>query len=240
MQDNKYNSILSLGLGQVNYGTFPVVTIDKFEVFPSTITIIEGANGSGKTSFFRSIAGIRAHFTGDIKFCDRLLINTPAHKRVRTGIKFVPQDRCVFDRLTFKQHLMLSSKSSWGPQAKSHIDNIIDSQETMALFGNVNKYGLSLSGGQAKIMLLLCVAQGMPKLLMLDEPYAGLADAGRSIVNRVVEMCVDSGGTCLISDHTERAIVHFQEKRIFKLVINKDEINTEKVPYRMVPFSEGV
>ncbi len=140
-----------------------------------------GRNGAGKTTTVDSIMGLLAVRGGRISFQGREITSLPAHARARLGIGYAPEDAGVFPDLTVRENFEIAEwLAPAGRQAAS--------AGVFALFPEVKELlgrrGLNLSGGQKKMVAITRAMNLKPSVLLLDEPFEGLAPV---IVTRFIE-----------------------------------------------------
>ena len=137
-----------------------------------------GRNGVGKSTFLELVMG-RANFrSGQITVGNQVVSGLPIHARARAGIGYVPQGREVFPSLTVTEHLVIAQRpGQW--QMRDLFEMFPRLEERKDSYGN------QLSGGEQQMLALARALLGNPKLLLLDEPFEGLAPI-------IVEMLVSS------------------------------------------------
>ena len=139
-----------------------------------------GRNGVGKTTLMRSIVGFTPPRTGVIRFQAQEIQRTPAHRIARCGIGLVPQGRRIFSPLTVTENLLLGAR-----------DEIAARRERMyelfpRLRERIESKGRFLSGGEQQMLAIARALVRDPKIILLDEPFEGLAPA---IVRYLVQAC---------------------------------------------------
>ncbi len=151
----------------------PIVRGVSFDLQAGEILALFGPNGAGKSTLVKAIAGIAPVFDG-MALCDRRNIaKEPAHRRARYGIGFVPQVANVFAELTVRENLelALAMRKRPGPSIKDVSELFPDLQRFM------RQYAGKLSGGQRQMVAIARALIGGPRVLILDEPSAGLSPA---------------------------------------------------------------
>ena len=163
-----------------------------------TVAGLIGRNGAGKTTLMRSIMGILNWRSGAVRFEERDLAALPPHARSRLGIGYMPEDRRLVPALTVEENVLLPL---WALGAK---DSVTRLQEIYALIPEVAQHrtrkALQLSGGQQKLVALARALMCGTKLLLLDEPFEGVAPV---LAQRLVEVIADlkrTGLTVLLSE----------------------------------------
>jgi ABC-type branched-subunit amino acid transport system ATPase component len=167
------------------------------------VTVI-GPNGSGKSTLIKTLAGLLPARQGTIELHGERLNEMSAPKRVRAGLAYVPQEYNVFRNLTVLENLKIArefmSDRRGGGQA-------IDAQ-LLTLFpelpGHFRKKAGNLSGGQRQMLAFACAMTVRPKVLMLDEPSAGLSPKYMSDVFETVKKVNSTGVSVLMVEQNAR------------------------------------
>lgn len=137
---------------------------------------IAGRNGAGKTSTFRTVMGLRAIDHGTVTFRGEEITTLDTHERKRLGIGFAPEDRRLISKLTTRDNIAMAL---WGSDDESDID--IDERLSMVLdvFPAMEEFldraAGKLSGGQQQMVTISRALVAQPDLVLLDEPFEGLA-----------------------------------------------------------------
>jgi branched-chain amino acid transport system ATP-binding protein len=143
---------------------------------PSSATAsIIGRNGAGKTTLFRTLMGLITPTSGTIQFEDKELTSVDAYLRPGFGIGYSPEDRRIFRKFTVEQNLELPAKAIGLPPQEvrnrlEHVYDILPELKEMR-----QRSGGTVSGGQGKIIALGRALMIGKKLVLLDEPFQGLA-----------------------------------------------------------------
>ena len=166
------NEILSIHDLSVNYGGIEAVKGISFDVHESEIVTLIGANGAGKSSTLRTIAGLVKPSGGTINFRGDNITGRDATTIVKKGITLVPEGRHIFPDLTVLENLKV------GAYLRS--DDISgDIQWVYDLFPRLRERswqaGCTLSGGEQQMLAVGRALMARPKLIMMDEPSLGLA-----------------------------------------------------------------
>jgi branched-chain amino acid transport system ATP-binding protein len=169
--------LLELEGVDVRYGRIAAVKGVSVTLADGEIVAMLGANGAGKSSLMRAIAGLEPVAAGAVRFRGKSLVGMPAHKRVGLGIALVPEGRSVFGPLTVRENLRLGMLSRGFFVAAAEFDAHME--EVLALFPVLRQRQSvragELSGGQQQMLAIARALMSRPTLLLLDEPSLGLA-----------------------------------------------------------------
>jgi urea transport system ATP-binding protein len=156
-----------------------------------------GRNGVGKTTLLKVIMGLLPATSGSVKFLGTELVGTPAERRARLGIGYVPQGREIFSDLTVEENLQVGLAARAG---KGEVP-----EQVFTLFPVLKKMlrrrGGDLSGGQQQQLAIgraLAIDAKMPKLLILDEPTEGIQPNIVSEIGDIITQLNDAGLAVLI------------------------------------------
>jgi branched-chain amino acid transport system ATP-binding protein len=164
-----------------------------------------GANGAGKSTTVRMIAGVLSPQKGAIKFAGELLSGSPSHHVVRRGITLVPEGRLVFPQMTVLENLQLGAHI----KQRSQIGALVDKAFTLfpRLAERRSQLAGSMSGGEQQ---MLAIARGLmaePRLIILDEPSLGLMPIVTQEVFKLIEAVNNSGiGVLLVEQNLHQAL----------------------------------
>ena len=140
-----------------------------------------GRNGAGKTTTIDTIMGLLPSRSGTVRFKGQDVTRLPAHQRARLGIGYAPEDCGIFPDLTVEENFQITA---WlGQQAAVTADD-----QVFSIFPEIKTFltrrGLHLSGGQKKMLAITRALTLKPAVLLLDEPFEGLAPV---VVTRFIE-----------------------------------------------------
>lgn len=159
----------------VSYGKHRAVAGVSLSVATGEMVVILGANGAGKTSLLKAIAGIQPAASGARVTLDgQDLAAMPAHRIVEAGLALVPEGRGIFGDLTVRENLMLGA---FARRARaSERDNL---DRVLALFPRLsermNQAARTMSGGEQQMVAIGRALMSAPDILLLDEPSLGLS-----------------------------------------------------------------
>jgi branched-chain amino acid transport system ATP-binding protein len=178
-----------------SYGKIEALSGISLEVGGGEIVALIGANGAGKTTALKTVAGLLRAQQGRIALDGRDITRTPAHAIVRLGVSLAPEGRRIFPDLTVQENLEMGAFSL--PPSK-----IKDGMETAfsifpVLSERRRQFGGTLSGGEQQMLAIGRALMSNPKLLLLDEPSLGLAP---KIVETIFEIIqrINAGGTAIL------------------------------------------
>ena len=197
-----------------------IVNDVSFEVTNGTINGLLGPNGAGKTTTFYLIAGLINSDEGSIIYFDENISSLPMHKRSQLGIKYLPQEPSIFQNLTVLENLQGLAEIAL--KNKKEIDDFIDkSIEEFNLSGLLKLKGRQLSGGQRRKVEIARTLASEPKIILLDEPFAGIDPIAIDEIKEVLMSLKEKNISILITDHNVREALEICDKAI---VINNGEI----------------
>ena len=195
----------------------------SFKVGKGEIYGLLGPNGAGKTTTFYIIAGLINSDEGKILLLDEDISDLPMHKRSKLGIKYLPQEPSIFQGLTVYENLRGLAELSLKNQ--NDIKEFIESSiEEFGLSEISNLKGRQLSGGQRRKVEIARTLAAKPKVILMDEPFAGIDPIAIEDIKNVLKKLVDKNIGVLITDHNVRETLEICNQAA---IINNGEIIAE-------------
>jgi branched-chain amino acid transport system ATP-binding protein len=196
------------------FGGLTAVDVDHLEVQRGAITALIGPNGAGKTTFFNLVTGFDRADTGAWSFDGLRLEGLPAHKIARIGMVRTFQLTKALSRLRVIDNMMLGATQQvgesffrslvlplWRDQEASITERADELLERFNLAQMRDEYAGELSGGQRKLLEMARALMSKPRLLMLDEPMAGVNPALAQTIVGHVQSLRDEGLTVVFVEH---------------------------------------
>ena len=193
------------------FGDRTVVRDVSLAVAPGEVVGLLGPNGAGKTTTFYMVVGVEAPDQGQIFWQGKDITQQPMHRRARMGIGYLPQESSVFRGLTVWENLMALGELQPIPRA----DQIARCERLLADFhlGKVrNTLGMSLSGGERRRCELARALVTDPKIMLLDEPFAGVDPKSVMEIQALIHDLKVRGIGVLITDHNVRETLHIADR----------------------------
>ena len=200
-----------------------ILTKLSFKVNAGEIYGLLGPNGAGKTTAFYITAGLIRLEEGQVSILNNDITNLPMHKKSKLGIKYLPQEPSIFQGLTVYENLKglaeLSIKSN--EEIKDFVEKSI---EEFGLADIANLKGRQLSGGQRRKVEIARTLAADPKIILLDEPFAGIAPLAIEDIKDILSNLANKNIGILITDHNVRETLEICNKAA---IINCGEIIAE-------------
>ncbi len=182
-----------------------VVDHVSMDVRAGEIVGLLGPNGAGKTTSFYMVAGLVRPDEGNVAFCGRDVTHLPMHLRARLGMGYLPQEESIFRKLNVQENLMaiLETRSDISRRQQKQIAD--DLMERFNISRLRKSQALQLSGGEKRRLTIARALASNPKLLMLDEPFAGVDPIAVQDIQHIVASLRETDGlSILITDHNVR------------------------------------
>lgn len=188
-----------------SYKSRQVVNDVNLLVGSGEIVGLLGPNGAGKTTSFYMVAGLVRPDTGTVSFCGHDITGWSMHLRARLGIGYLPQEESIFRKLTVEENLMAILETR---RDLSRKEQRAKAEELMERFGITKlrkSQAIQLSGGEKRRLTIARALTTSPKLLMLDEPFAGVDPIAVQDIQHIVASLRETDGlSILITDHNVR------------------------------------
>ena len=180
----------------------------SLELPAGSMTGLIGRNGAGKTTLIKTVMGLLKAGRGSVRFEDQDLLAVPTHARARLGIGYMPEDRRLIPDLTVEENVLLPAWAAGLGDPRARLAKILDYVPEIRELGP--RKGAQLSGGQQKLAALARALMCGTRLLLLDEPFEGVAPALAQRLAEVVRSLKDAGMTVILSEsdlqHSERLV----------------------------------
>ena len=190
--------LLNLNGLTVRYGGVTALDNVTVDVPEGCLFGLIGPNGAGKTTMIDAITGM-ARYSGSVSFGGQVIDAWPPHRRSHAGLVRTFQSLELFTELTVRENLQTYDGIKHGKAADQAVDEAL---ETMSVAWAADLYPASLSYGQARLVSVARALAAKPRLLLLDEPAAGLdADESQWLGQRLREVTARGDVTVLLVDH---------------------------------------
>ena len=212
---NDHHLILSTQALTKSFSGVTVVSDVTIAIQQGRLTGMIGPNGAGKSTMMALLAGTLPTTSGQIFYEGRDITRTPSYKRAQEGVVRTFQLASEFKKLTVLENLVcaiprqsgdsfwgsLRGRRFWGAQDKTNIERAEELLEGFGLSQYADQYAGGLSGGQRRLVEIMRALLAEPKILLLDEPMAGVhPNLARKIGNHLTRLCED-GMTILMVEH---------------------------------------
>ena len=211
-----------LSLSKISKSINGKTIVDKvsFDIQPGSINGLLGPNGAGKTTTFYLIAGLIRLDSGEIIFNGNDISDISMHRRSNMGIKYLPQEPSIFQDLSVYENLYGLAEISLNEEKKiSQFMN--QSIQEFSLEKILDLKGRQLSGGQRRKVEIARTLAASPKIILLDEPFAGIDPIAIDEIKNVLKALKEKGIAILITDHNVREALDICDNGI---VVNSGQV----------------
>jgi branched-chain amino acid transport system ATP-binding protein len=185
---------------QSGYGDLTVLWGADLAVHSGKVTALLGRNGAGKTTMLHTIAGLLPAKQGTITLDDRDITRLPCHQRTQMGLALVQEGRRIFHRKSVEENLLLGAYPK-RLRRRARTEALAQAYERFPVLGERPRSPASnLSGGQQEMLAIAQALIATPRILMLDEPSAGLAPRIVETIFETVRGLADDGLAVLLVD----------------------------------------
>ena len=191
------STMLSVESLDVAYADFQVLWGAELSVAGGEIVTLLGPNGAGKSTLVNTISGLLQPRAGSITFEGRRIDGTPAHRSAGVGIAHVLERRRLFPFLTVHDNVVLGAHN---PRARPHREETLERLEALLplLRARRSQLAHTLSGGEQQMVAIARGLMARPKLLMIDEPFLGLAPRMVQEIGELVRRIRDEQGISVL------------------------------------------
>ncbi|HZF98862.1 MAG TPA: LPS export ABC transporter ATP-binding protein [Pseudoxanthomonas sp.] len=163
-----------------------------------------GPNGAGKTTCFYMIVGLVSADAGKIELDGRDITAEPMYKRAKLGVGYLPQEPSVFRKLTVADNIRLVLELRDDLNVAAAERELVSLLDELQISHVADQLGASLSGGERRRCEIARALAAKPRLMLLDEPFAGVDPISVGEIQRIVKHLKDRGIGVLITDHNVR------------------------------------
>jgi branched-chain amino acid transport system ATP-binding protein len=182
----------------VNIQKTPILREVSLQVPERAMVGLIGRNGAGKTTLLRTVMGLLKPAAGVIQFLDQDITRLGAHQRVPLAIGYMPEDRRLVPDLTVEENILMPTWAINMPDSRANLAWIYELMPELAAFAS--RKAVQLSGGQQKLVALGRALICGEKLLLLDEPFEGIAPALSRRLAEVLHTLKAEGMSVLLSE----------------------------------------
>jgi branched-chain amino acid transport system ATP-binding protein len=190
----------------VSIGSVAILRGVDMQVGERQFVGLVGRNGAGKTTLMRAIMGILPAKAGGIRFLGDPMERTATHLRARAGIGYMPEDRRLVPALTVEENVLIPAWAGSGGDYEARLKRVYQMIPEVETFRA--RKGLQLSGGQQKLVALARALMSGTRLLLLDEPFEGVAPVLARRLAEVIAGLKDEGLSIVL---TESDLSHSRE-----------------------------
>lgn len=191
------------------YGLSHILFDVSLRVEPQEVVCLLGRNGAGKTTTMKSVIGITPPKQGIIRYKGEEITGTEPYVLARKGISYVPDDRRIFADLTVGENIEVAAKK--GKSGEEWTRERV--YELFPALKNIeNRRGGCLSGGEQKMLAIARALMGNPELILLDEPFEGLAPALVRTLEGQIKKLKETGLTVLLAEQDVRSSLRLSDR----------------------------
>ena len=198
----------------------------SFDLPNNKITGLLGANGAGKTSLFKALAGLSKIDNGSISFYEKNLHSMNLEERSNAGLNYVPQENSLFDDLSLQENLEAVIELKFKAVSEEKFKQIKDLLEVMKLTDKAKTKSKFLSGGEKRKTEILRSILLDSKYILLDEPFAGVDPISVEEIIKILKKFKKNLGI-FISDHNFRDVINVCDEII---LLNQGELLLQGTP----------
>lgn len=192
----------------MRYGDVRVLDGVDLDVSAGEVVALLGPSGAGKSTLFRAISGELAVDAGVVELAGRDISHAPLWRRARAGLGYMPQSPSVLFDLSVADNVTTFERVSGSPtKPLAERMRAVGLDERLA-----SRRARELSGGERRRLELLRALVTEPRVLVLDEPLAGVDPGGAVKIGEVIRGAADAGAAVLIADHRVREALGFSDR----------------------------
>ncbi len=198
-----------------SFGGLKAVDDVDLEVERGSLTLLIGPNGSGKTTLINTISGVYKPDSGDVIFDGQDITGWESHRIFSAGLVRTFQTPALFPKMTVLENVLVAARDNegekplnailtkgWMKEEERTVKRALEILSIVELGDKWNSYAYQLSGGQMKLLEIAKVLMTEPKMIMMDEPIAGvLPKLAHEILELLVDLKMNGGLTFLMVEH---------------------------------------
>jgi len=207
----------------------------SIEVATSEVVGLLGPNGAGKTTCFYLIVGLIAADAGRIDLDGQDVTLLPMHARARRGLSYLAQEPSVFRKLSAKDNLLAILETRGDLNRKAREGRSLELLEELGIAHLGESLAMSLSGGERRRLEIARALAVDPRVMLLDEPFAGVDPIAVRDIKQIVWHLRDRGIGVLITDHNVRETLDICDRAY---IINEGRVIAEGAPRALIDNAE--
>jgi branched-chain amino acid transport system ATP-binding protein len=189
------------------YGDSHILFDVSMEIRQNEVVALLGRNGAGKSTLLKTLAGALTPKSGSIVFDGKLIHQMPAHEIARLGLQLVPEERRVFGSITVHENLQLAAMTAKSPLSFSDIYRTFPRLDERR-----NNKGKELSGGEQQMVAIARAMIRDARLILLDEPFEGLAPLIVRDLMNVCQQLAREGRTIVVVEQNVKAALSMADR----------------------------
>ena len=203
-------SLLKVDDIHVYYGNIHAIKGISFEVNEGEIVTLIGANGAGKSTTLKTVAGLLKPRSGSVTFDGRNMLGVPASKVVSLGMALCPEGRRVFQQMTVRENLEMGGYTRPNTEIEPSLEDVF--KRFPRLKEREKQVAGTLSGGEQQMLAMGRALMSKPKLLMLDEPSMGLAPILVEQIFDIISELHQAGTTILLVEQNAQMALSIADR----------------------------
>lgn len=214
-----------------NYRHRHVVRGVSVDVDAGEVVGLLGPNGAGKTTCFYMIVGLVTADQGEIWLEHQDISGKPMHVRAQRGLSYLAQEPSVFRKLSAQDNLLAVLETRRDLDQDARLRHCLDLLEELGIAHVADSLAMSLSGGERRRLEIARALAVAPKVMLLDEPFAGVDPIAVGDIKRIVAHLRDRGIGILITDHNVRETLDICDRAY---IINEGQVIAEGAPQALL------
>ncbi|MFO1053861.1 MAG: LPS export ABC transporter ATP-binding protein [Planctomycetota bacterium] len=189
-----------------------------------------GRNGAGKTTSFRMVVGMVTPDRGRVIFDGKDITRMPMYRRARRGLGYLSQEPSVFRKMTVLDNVTAVLEAI-GVGRKERRSRALELLEELQLTHLLDSLGETLSGGERRRLEISRALATKPKLLLLDEPFAGVDPITVEEIQKILRQLVERGIAILITDHAVAETLRISDRAY---ILDHGKVIAEGMPHEII------